>query len=119
MTLRNGPTPPFVASTRTQSVTIGRIETVALPGCGFEELQRVEALTHETARRVPRRPEQVMADLVRQSAPERTRDQQVVPFRQGWERWNPGYQCRVTPCLCDPHSCHADPARCIGQMECC
>src|SRR5262245_59395605 len=69
-------------STPTQSVAIGRIETVALPACGFEELQRVELRTHETARRVPRRPEQVMADLVRQRAPERTRHQQLVPFRQ-------------------------------------
>ena len=73
-----------------QSVTIGRIETVAQPVCRFDEVQWVEVRTHETARRVPRRPEQVMADLVRQGAPERTREQQVVPFRQGREWRNTG-----------------------------
>ena len=32
---------------------------------------------------------------------------------------NIGYLCRVTPRLCDPHSCHAGSAGCIGQMELC
>src|SRR4029453_19242336 len=104
-----------------KSVTVDRIETVAVLCCGFAELHRREVRTHETARRVPRRPEEVMADLVSQGAPERTCEKQVVEDVRKSLEWTIGYQCRfrVTPRLCDPHSCHAGPARCVGQMEFC